>query len=316
MIRDHLKAAELRAFRGAIRAAIAAKAPAWGLLGWCVCGSGDALEIEIKVSRAGRNKVPQSPTLQLPPELGGQLRLRVAFTLDPDAPPPSESFAEPSAPPVRVPVAPGAPILVGSGSNLRKGGIAAVLCIDGKLHLLTCGHIFYDSETVVLARQSARPIATLCRNYLSTQAPLDGAVCELLPEGLTLLAASQAAPTWLQGYLEPAPEDNNGYATFWPTHQAGVAPLDFPVNAYSASTSVLFSRGPYDDFIELEFGVIPGDSGSLLAKDHLYFGLCSGHVQSSWSYFTPIAAVLNRLAQDYKEVALWHPDSGIPNAMV
>lgn len=306
----------MRCHGRAVGAALAAKASAWRLLGWSFRGSKDAVEIEIKVSDEGARELPASPTLRLPPEIGGRLRLRVAAaSSEAVPPPPPPTFTEPSCSPVSQPLAPGAQILVGEGRRRRMGGVAALLVLDGRLHLLTCGHLFFDADTAVTCRGAGGPIAVLSRSYLRTSEPLDAAVCGLTAEGVRLLAASLDAPTWLRGYCEPVPEVNARIGAFWPTHVAAVSPVEVPVSAYSAATTVLFPRGPYDGFIELGFGVIPGDSGSLLAVDDLYLGLCSGQVQGSWSYFTPIAAALNRMVGDYQEVALWHPDDG-PGAAV
>lgn len=221
------------------------------------------------------------------------------------------SFDEPSRSPVTRPVAPGAQLLLGEGPSLRMGGIAAVLVLDGELHLLTCGHLFADDDTDVTCRDATGPIAVLRRSYLRTAAPLDAAVCQLTPEGKSLLGASIDAPTWLRGHCEPTPELRAFTADFWPTHEPGSVPLSLTISAHAASNGVLFPAGPTDGFIEVGGGVIPGDSGSLLAVDSLYLGLCSGHVQGTWSYFTPFAAALDRVCGEHEEVAIWHPDIGI-----
>lgn len=313
-LRDHLTAAELATHRAALRSALRAATAEWGLLAYSVRGSGDALEIEIKVDPGARGKLPDPATISLPAEIGGRLRLRVAVAGERRGEEPPVSFSGPSYPSVREPLAPGAPILVGRGTSVRRGGICAILLLDGKLHALTCGHIYNDGETGLLTRRGAVQVATLRRNYLRDEEPLDAAVCELLPSAMNLLRQSTTAPTWFRAYLEPAVEDNAGTTTFFPTFREDAPPIDASVSAYSASTTVLFPAGPFDDFIELGLAVIPGDSGSLLAKDDLYFGLCSGEVQATWSYFTPISAVLARLSRDYQEVAIWHPDTGPSSA--
>jgi hypothetical protein len=257
--------------------------------------------------------MPKTVALELPSELGGLLRLHLTVASGPrQAPPQLITFAEAAALPITAPIAPGAPILTGTGRNRRKAGAAAVLVLDRKLHLLTCGHLFTGGSPDVFSAQSNSPIAHLGRSYLPTSDPLDAAVCPLTAEGVRLLKSSFGAATWFEGFHEPAVDDNTGTADFWPTNRAGAARLQVPISAFSATTTVLFSRGPFDGFIELGFGVIAGDSGSLLSIDDLYFGLCSGQVQRSWSYFTPIATVLERLSGDHQEVALWHPDAGIP----
>jgi hypothetical protein len=54
--------------------------------------------------------------------------------------------------------------------------------------------------------------------------------------------------------------------------------------------------------------VTPGDSGSMLAtaEDEMV-GLCSGQLEQRWSLFTPLRAVLDRLAADHGKVDLWNP---------
>lgn len=221
------------------------------------------------------------------------------------------SFDEPSRAPVTRPVAPGAPILAGPAGAARRGGIAAVLVLDGRLHLLTCGHLFTGGVTAVTCREPSGDIAIMQRNYLDGPEPADAAVCALTDEGIRLLAASIDAPTWMRGFCEPVPALVGWEADFWPTHLQGAVPRTMSVRACAASTSVLFPSGPEDGFIEVEGGVIPGDSGSLLAVDNLYLALCSGHVQGAWSYFTPIATALDRVCAEHEDVALWHPEMGI-----
>lgn len=215
---------------------------------------------------------------------------------------------EPALSPVSEPLAPGAQVFVGEGRRRRAGGIAAVLVLDGRLHLLTCGHLFPGAGSTITSARAAGPIAELRRNYLLEPDPLDAAVCELTREGVRLLAASTSAPTWLRGHRAPRPDLDAATAMFWPTHAAGSEPLRLTISAHRAATIVLFPGGPHDGFIEVSSGVIPGDSGSLLAADDLYLGICSGQVQERWSYFTPITDVLCRLCGDHQEVTLWHPD--------
>jgi hypothetical protein len=209
------------------------------------------------------------------------------------------------------PLAPGAQILVPAGPLYHVGGIAALLVLDGRIHLLTCGHLFTGPATQITCAAAGGPIAVLRRNYLLGEAPLDAAVCELTEEGRWLLAASTGAPTWLQGYCEPALEVCGWPAEFWPTHRTGASPRSMPISAHAAATSVLFPAGPLDGFVEVGGAVLPGDSGSLLMVDNLYFALCSGQVQGAWSYFTPIAAALDRVCDDHQDVAIWHPDSDL-----
>lgn len=221
------------------------------------------------------------------------------------------AFGDASRSTVDGPVAPGAQILTRAGTARRTGGIAVVVALDGRLSLLTCGHLFVGATSDVEHAFSATPIATLRQNLLERDPPLDAAVCDLTSEGKRLLARSMGAPTWLRGYCEPSSEIVSWPADFWPSHRAGSHARVLSVSACSAATEVLFPTGPTRGFVECEGAVVPGDSGSLLSVDDLYLGLCSGQVQGTWSYFTPIAAVLDRLCEEHEEVSIWHPDAGI-----
>ncbi len=316
-MRTTLTAEELRDCGPSLRAQLSQKRGPWGLLGWSFRGPPGAIEVEVKIGGGRGRKLPRVPALRLPRDLGGLLRLRVAVAAGrplktsqkEEVPVGALSFAPETYAPVVHPLAPGAPILVGTGSDQKTGGIAAVVVLDGKLHLLTCGHLF-DGPADVFTRETGAQIATLTRSYLSTSEPIDAAVCELVGDGPALLQRSSGADTWLAGWRRPTLSDNGATVVFWPTYRERTAPFEEPVSAVDAATSVLFFRGPQEGFIELHRSVIPGDSGSLLALDgRYYYGLCSGQVQGSWSYFTPIAAALDRLCGDYQEVDLWQPST-------
>ena len=221
------------------------------------------------------------------------------------------SFGDPSRRSAIGPVAPGAQVRVLAGPRHRVGGVAALLVLDGRIHLLTCGHLFLGAAAEVTCADAAAPIAELRRNYMDGRAPLDVAVCELTAEGRRLLARSIASPTWLRGYCDPTPDLVRWPADFWPSHTSGAAARVLSVSAHATGTAVLFPEGPSDGFVECEGAVVPGDSGSLLSVDDLYFGICSGEVQGTWSYFTPFSAALDRVCAEHQVVSIWHPDAGI-----
>lgn len=221
------------------------------------------------------------------------------------------AFGDASRSSVDGPVAPGAQIFARAGSSRKIGGIAAILSLDGRLTLLTCGHLFTGSLPVIEHPMAATPIATLRRNFIEHGTPMDAAICDLTAEGKRLLARSIGAPTWLRGYCEPTSEIVTFPADFWPSHRSGTPARVLPVSACSAGTTLLFPEGPTHGFVECEGAVVPGDSGSLLSVDDLYLGICSGQVQGTWSYFTPIASALDRLCEEHEEVSIWHPDAGI-----
>ena len=103
---------------------------------------------------------------------------------------------------------------------------------------------------------------------------------------------------------------------FWPTSEGFDGrrdPIETTVSSYHAGSTVLFGGDPGDGFVELPFGVTPGDSGSMLAtEDHEMVGLCSGQLEQRWSLFTPLQTVLDRLTADHGKVDLWNPaDAGV-----
>lgn len=222
---------------------------------------------------------------------------------------------------VTAPLAPGVPIFVGAAR--RRAGVAAVVVMGGRPHLITCAHVFDGGGRAFSGRQdtgvgSGRPdasvyaaesggpvIATLTRSYLGDAPRLDAAVCELTPEGILLLEASKGAKTWFTSYRTPAAGDADEQAIFWPTHQAAGAPFAMKPSSWDASTQVLFPEGPHTGFIKLPFTAKEGDSGSVLAMGGAYYALCSGQVGTT--FFTPIASVLNRLQKENGKVELWQP---------
>lgn len=213
---------------------------------------------------------------------------------------------------VTAPLAPGVPIFVGAAR--RRAGVAAVVVMSGRPHLITCGHVFNGGagawpgrpDASVYAAEIGGPaIATLTRSYLGEAPRLDAAVCELTPEGILLLETSKGAKTWFTTYRTPAAGDADELAIFWPTHQAAGAPFAMKPSSWDASTQVLFPEGPHAGFIKLPFTAKEGDSGSLLSIGGAYYALCSGQVGTT--FFTPIASVMSRLKKENGKVELWQP---------
>jgi hypothetical protein len=224
-------------------------------------------------------------------------------------------------------VAPGAPILVGDDVGTSRAGIAAVVDIGGKPHLVTCGHVFNDAGRNVFARaedgswSDSEPIAVLLSSYLDRSfldgaRPIDAAVCALTEHGIAVLSGSLEARTWFQSCRAPSRALDRQSVVFWPTNDDFGEPIDMLVTSHCASSEVLFGGFPADGFIELTHEVIPGDSGSMLAVQHgdthEMIGLCSGQLAQSVSLFTPLATVLDRLRADHGEVELWNPANELP----
>lgn len=297
----------LRAHRRAICDELSARLPGWGGRGYSFRGLSPNIHVEVEVSAAHQPGGSRENDLwiHIPRALGGRLKVFAKI-------PPKKGrhdplpFWEPLDAGVTQPLAPGARIFVRSRSVKCLGGIAAVVELDGRIHLLTCAHIF-ESASEVFVEPLRDSVATLSRAYLDDDDPLDAAVCELSATGVDLLDQSVDAPTWFSGCHPPDAGDNDGVGVFWPTSVDNHGPYQVEILSFFASTSVLFRRGRQDGLIEVSGGVVWGDSGSVLSLNGEYYGLCSGEVQGRWSFFTPIASVLDRLRSEYREVRLWHP---------
>jgi hypothetical protein len=204
-------------------------------------------------------------------------------------------------------LAPGTRISVESNPSLRAG-IACVVVADDKTYLVTCGHVFRPgaSNTAIFAR--GKHVAGLEHNFLDEADPLDAAYCRLTQQGRKFLAASASAETWFDDVLAPA--DGQGKpAVFYPSNDGASDAVTTSIDSFDASSSNIFN-----DFWSLSLsGLIrtaaiteAGDSGSLLAVDNHYYGLCTGRPDSS--YFTPLSVTLQRMRNHFTEVELWHPD--------
>lgn len=301
--RAYLDADLLKRYGRSMASELSARAALWGAKRSSFSGRSPEIRAEIEMAEGRPEPSAEDRWIPLPPEIGGRLRVFLSKgPKDPGRLPPSFSGWDYSA--VADPIAPGAPIFVPSGSGWSVGGVAAVLTLSGQPHLLTCAHIFNGPSDVFIG-QEREPIATVTRAYLDDPAPLDAAVCEITAAGLELLERPLSAETWYTSVHAPEPEDNGAVAVFYPTSVGNEGPYEIDISSYWASTSVLFRGGPQGGLIEIPRGVIGGDSGSVLALNGEYYGLCSGNVEGQWSFFTPIAAAIERLRSEYDEVALW-----------
>jgi hypothetical protein len=310
-IQESFTAEEIRTHRKAIARALAPFAKEWGIVGWAFLGKPDALTLHVRISPAHEPPEKAERVISLEPGHDVLVKIEQIAKLN--------DFFDTGDPPVRKPIAPGAPILVGRKGARLSGGMAAVVVLGGKKataeddpddagdgpHLLTCGHLF-SGPADVFAPSEDEPIATLTKSYMSGDDKMDFAVCRLTPRGMSLLQGSADEQTWLTGGARaPAPDMLESVPTFWPTHAGSRSPIEVTITADNASTSMLFDGNPGDGFIELDYIAIEGDSGSLLSINDDYVGICSGEIDAARSYFTPIAAALDRLLKDYNEVHLW-----------
>lgn len=305
--RSRLTAEVLKEHGRAIEAELCAKAAALGAEGFSFVGRPPEVTVELLFGRGTPRPRAKDLWIDLPAPLRGRLKVSVRRRGRKVSSGPL-SFGLVDYTTVTEPLAPGARIFVPIRGGMHVGGAAAVVSLDGQLHLLTCAHLFdgYDGTEVVDGGQRD-VIATLSRGYLEDESPLDAAVCALTQAGLDRLNESTGAATWLSSCHEPEPGDNGAEVIFFPTSAGNGGPYEADVNAYRASTAILLQTGRLDGLIELEGAVVEGDSGSMLAIDDQYYGICSGQVEGRWSFFTPIAAALVRLTRDYREVRLWQP---------
>lgn len=302
----YLSRAELSRYRDQIEAALRRKKRGWGLQGWSICGRGDRLRVVVKVPYRRVNPRAAVEPIRIGArkpfllkvgveasyfnEVGGTTLGSRSSTADGDAA-----------------LAPGAPIEVSSGGRSRCG-IAAVLDLDGDPFLLTCGHSFQGSSGKVFMPGGSDPVARLTLNLLDTRTPLDAAVCELTPRGLELLDDSKDADTFFDDVHTPDAADNEASVTFWPSSETDPDPIDLDVRSFSTCFDPLFGAGgPRCNFIEARMRASEGDSGSVLAFDDAYYGLCSGTAGTS-TYFTAISDVIETLESDFGRIGPWRPD--------
>lgn len=273
------------------------------MVSWSFAGGSSLLHVEARPTR-GR-WAPPSFAVRLPPPLRGRLRVNVGSGRGGVRG--GSSFLNVDR--VTEPLAPGAPILVGDGAGTLSAGIAAVVTISDAPYLVTCGHVFTDGGPNVFALGDPEPMAVLSVTYLENAKPIDAAICAITDHGRDLLFASRDAGTWFQRCVAPSPALNGKQVAFWPTNGGGRDPVETMVSSFRASSNVLFGGAPRDGFVEVPFGVSPGDSGSMLGTiDDEMVGLCSGQLEQRWSLFTPLSVVIDRLTADYGKVTLWNPE--------
>jgi hypothetical protein len=159
----------------------------------------------------------------------------------------------------------------------------------------------------VFVPRGREPIARLTQNLLDAAEPLDAAICEILPRGRELLGESADADTWFDDIHTPDSSDNGADVAFWPTSEQKPDPIDLRVESFSSCFDPLFGPGgPNCSLIEARLPASEGDSGSVLALDASYYGICSGTAGAS-SYFTAIAHVVLALQGDFERIRPWQP---------
>lgn len=288
----------LTTHRAAIERAMRANLRRWGAHGWSVVGKGPDLRLEVSVPTTVQHPARAVDAIRVggrtikPSVRATQAHLRRERADGFDA------FGDT----LGNAVAPGARIRVGRGAAQELVGVAAVLDLDGRPAILTCGHASAFSlfdEILAGGEPDGESIATLETNLLEGSEPLDAAICPLTDAGVQLLEQSSAAPTWrFKNVRAPSVADNDELAVFWDTHDdADFAPTA-GVRTFSGETSALFGpRGPRAGFIETGHAVVAGDSGSLLSLGSELYGLCSGFVGFT-AFFTPIQSVIERLQRE------------------
>lgn len=251
----------------------------WGADGWAIIGKPGRLRIAILVAR--KLSQPSAPIreLELPKSMGGGvLKPAVIATHHRAWDEHTTGVLPPGAGTTFL--APGSPIV---GNNQRIG-IGAVVSIANSICIVTCGHVGGNT----LSTFDGTDVATLRANYLPSG--LDAAVYTVNADGLDLLHAGRSVETWAASFHIPDASDNGQPATFWPTWQANRSSFVEDVSSYA---SCLPGRAVCNSIL-LPRCTTAGDSGSTLQLDDGYYGLAS-FVYGNYSYFTPIAAVKQRL---------------------
>jgi hypothetical protein len=296
--RKFLTQKEAKRYRPAINSILVERAEDWGLQGWSLVGKGDRLRVAVRVPL--RRISPKVRASHI--DLGG-LRLKVAvlptFAFQPPSTTAGSAFVA-----QRSPLAPGSPINI---EGEERGGVGAFIAIDGVPHLLTCGHVFSDSRSIVQRIDTEETVAI--KTHDLRQAPwwLDAAACELTAEGIDAATSSSTADSWVRRVHEPSSLDHDKTCAFWPTHEDAPDPIELTVLS-SATTFFPFCSAPAQDcsFVEVEYAAPPGDSGGPLMLNDAYYGICVG-TNSHSTFFTPVSSVLRALRASGKKVSPWVP---------
>jgi hypothetical protein len=310
--RRTLTLAEFAKARPTIAAHIAQSSAQWNSHGWGVVGNARALRVEVAVPLTTLNPAAPVGTVKLPRSIGGSLKLAVrssgqgliarsALSL----PPPGPLAASVSAA-VREPFAPGSRILVDS-RPVQRAGVACLVSADSQTYLITCGHVFSPNAANTAVFVNGEVVATLTHNFLDDAEQLDAAYCLVTNRGLQLAAQSLNAPTWFGALLTPSAGQGQP-AVFWPTNDSATDAVTTTINSFSSCENGLFNSFwnlSLCELVRTELVTTGGDSGSLLSVRDRYYALCSG--SPSWSYYTPIEFVLDRMRNTFSEVELWQP---------
>lgn len=296
-IRRYLPVLDRRAhatLERALRPAIAR----WHAEGWAFVGVPPRMRIAVLVARKLAAPVAPATTIELPASLGsGRLKVAV-LALHRDARPETATAGAMPTGAGTDYLAPGVPI----GCDNERVGLAAVLALDRKPHLITCGHAIGSADSTLTTGDGATEIGRLHRNLFSSGDNLDAAVFTPTSDGLALLQAGASAPTWCASIHEPVAGDNGKAATFWPTWADSQSPFVEDVMAFSSS----IPGGVGVGYVMLPCCTARGDSGSLLQIDNSYYGLASRR-DGNYSFFTPISRIKRKLEDSGAKVTPWRP---------
>lgn len=272
----------------------------WRADGWAIVGHPPRLRVAVLVPRKLPRPASPATTIALPASLGGgELKVAILAT---------HRFTEPSTTSGPEPLAPGAGNdFLAPGAPVRgdgqRVGIGAVVSIDSRPCIITCGHAFSSSGSTLTTRDGATEIATLRTNLFTTAAPLDAAVFDATDDGVELLEGAPDASSWSASFHEPAPADNGSEATFWPTSSDGAVPFVSDVQAFSSCMPASIGCG----YVMLDGCTSDGDSGSTLQLAGAYYGLASRR-NGNFSFFTPLSEVRRRVEDIIgTQILPWRP---------
>jgi hypothetical protein len=284
--------------RVALEGIVEPELPRWGAEGWAFIGRPPRLRVAILVIKKLAETDTPVDSIPLPKSLGGgRLKPAVRALHRYDA---AYTSGEASALQAGAGVdylAPGVPI----ACNGDRIGLGAVLAIGHQPHIVTCGHAIGSNGTLTTADGDTE-IASLRINCFVLADRLDAAVFAVNEVGRTLLHRGSLAPSWCTTVHDPVPTDHDAKVTFWPTwkdHQPA-----FVEEVLSFASCIPSGIGC--NYVMLTRCTNPGDSGSSLQIGASYYALASRR-DGNLSFFTPIAAVINRLRTGGVDVTPWSP---------
>lgn len=305
MLQTHLTGAEVKRYRRAIDETLRGRAAELDIHGWSFEGRSPRIRLVAKVTVKRMDK-HKNLSIPLPEASGGRLKVHVRATYARRRGPGPLPFGGDSL--TGGVISPGAPIVVDHGGYQEWAGVAAVLMLADGPHILTCGHAFMGAREEVYADPGEEePIAELAASYFYERPRLDAALCKLTEYGLELLEQSGDAVTWFTKFRRPRVSDNGKTAVFWATNPESAGAYEAPISSYSTCDAILFGDDDvHGGLVEMPFIASGGDSGSLLSVGDRYYGICAGHVGDA-TLFTPFAAAMDRIRENYPEATLWTP---------